>query len=147
MQKVLGDYKNRKKILNYSKQNPLQSFYKRNFICWLIITINFEQRDVIVLSVRQFYITTKIIKKFSKLWLFLFSLFNDVTSYSLHVIWMSKFKFHYLCDMEYDCHIFSKYLVLQIKNVVFQSKYLVPRSKTLDFDRNTRYFESEISKN
>ena len=52
MQKVLGDYKNRKKLLNYSKQNPLQSFYKRNFICWLIIAINFEQRDVIVLSVR-----------------------------------------------------------------------------------------------
>ena len=55
------DYKNRKKLLNYSKQNPLQSFYKRNFICWLIIAINFEQRDVIVLSVRHFYITTKII--------------------------------------------------------------------------------------
>ena len=33
--------------------------------------------------------------------------------------------------MEYDCRKFSKYLV-------FQSK-----SKTLDFDRNARYFESE----
>ena len=39
--------------------------------------------------------------------------------------------------MEYDCHIFSKYLVFQMKNLVFQSKYL---------DRNTRYFESKISK-
>ena len=84
MQKVLGDYKNRKKILNYLKQNPLQSFYKRNFICWLIIAINFEQRDVIVLSVRHFYITTKIIiKKFSKLWQLLLSHFSDVMSYSL----------------------------------------------------------------
>ena len=51
------------KLLNYSKQNPRQSFYKRIFICWLIIAINFEQRDVIVLSIRHFYITTKIIKK------------------------------------------------------------------------------------
>ena len=84
MQKVIGDYKNRKELLNYSKQNPLQSFYKRNFIWWLIIAINFEQRDVIVLSVRQFYITTKIIiKKISKLRQFLFSHFNDITSYSL----------------------------------------------------------------
>ena len=84
MQKVLGDYKNRKKLLNYSKQNPLQSFCKRNFICWLIIAINFEQRDAIVLSVRHFYKTTEIIiKKFSKLRQFLFSHFNDVTSYSL----------------------------------------------------------------
>ena len=41
--------------------------------------------------------------------------------------------------MEYDCHILSKYLVFQIKNLVFWSN-------TLDFDRNTRYFESEISK-
>ena len=83
MQKVLGDYKNQKK-LNYSKQNPLQSFYKSNFICWLIIAINCEQRDVIVLSVRHFHITTKIIiKKFSRLWQSLFSHFNDVTSYSL----------------------------------------------------------------
>ena len=63
MQKVLRDYKNRKKILNYSKQNPLQSFYKRNFICWLIIAINFEQRGVIVMSVRHFYITSTIIIK------------------------------------------------------------------------------------
>ena len=84
MQKVLGDYKNRKKLLNYSKQNPLQSFCKRNFVCWLIIAINFEQRDVTVLPVRHFDITTKIIiKKFSKLWQFLFPHFNDVTSYSL----------------------------------------------------------------
>ena len=81
MQKVIGDYKNWKK-LNYSKQNPLQSFYKRNFVCWLIIAISFEQRDVIVLSVRHFYITTKIIiKKFSKLWQFLFSHIEDVTPY------------------------------------------------------------------
>ena len=48
--------------------------------------------------------------------------------------------------MEYGCHIFSKYLVFQMKNLVFQSKYLVFRLKALDFDRNTRYFESEISK-
>ena len=60
MQKVLGDYKNRKKLLNYSKQNPLYSFYKRNVICWLIIAINFEQIDIIVFSVRHIYITTKI---------------------------------------------------------------------------------------
>ena len=99
MRKVLGDYKNRKKFLNYSKQNPLQPYYKRNLICWLIIAINFEQRDVIVLSVRHFYITTKIIiKKFSKLWQFLFSHFNNVTSYSLVDIWMFKFEFHYLYD-------------------------------------------------
>ena len=84
MQKFLGDYKNRKKLLNYSKQNPLQSFYKRNFICWLIIGINFEQRDVIVLPAKRFYILTKIIiKKFIKLWQFLFSHFNDVTLYFL----------------------------------------------------------------
>ena len=84
MQKVLGDYKNRKKLINYSKENPLPSFYKRNFICWLIIAINFEQGDVIMLSVGHFYITTKTtIKKFSKLWQFLFSHFNDLTSYSL----------------------------------------------------------------
>ena len=48
MQKVLGDYKNGKKLLNYSKQNPLQSFYKTDFICWLIIAINFEERDVFI---------------------------------------------------------------------------------------------------
>ena len=35
--------------------------------------------------------------------------------------------------MEHDCHM-------------FQSKYLVFRLKTLDFDPNTRYFESEILK-
>ena len=33
-----------------------------------------------------------------------------------------------------------------MKNLVFQSKYLLFRSKTLNFDRNTRYFESEILK-
>ena len=68
------------KLLNYSKQNPLQSFCQRNFICWLIIAINFEQRDVIVLSVRHFYKTTKIIKEFSKLWQVLVSHFSDVMS-------------------------------------------------------------------
>ena len=41
--------------------------------------------------------------------------------------------------MEYDCYIFSKYLVFQMEDLVF-------RSKNLDFDRNARYFESEISK-
>ena len=81
MEKVVGDYKNGKKLLNYSKQNPLQSFNKINFICWLIIAINFEQRDVIVFPVQHFYITTKIIiKTFSELWQFLFSHFNDVVS-------------------------------------------------------------------
>ena len=48
--------------------------------------------------------------------------------------------------MEYNCHIFSKYLVFQMKDLVFQSKYLVFRLETLDLDRSTRYFESEISK-
>ena len=48
--------------------------------------------------------------------------------------------------MEYDCHIFSKDLVFQMKNQVFQSKCLVFRSKTLDFDQNARYFDSEIQK-
>ena len=51
-----------------------------------------------------------------------------------------------LINLNYDCHIFSKYLVFQMKNLVFQSKYLVFWSKTLDFDRNTRFFESEILK-
>ena len=99
MQKVLGNYKNQKKLLNYSKQNPLQSFYKRNFICWSLIAISFEQRDIVALSVRLFHIINKItIKKFSKLWQFLFSHFRDVTSYSLVDIWMFKFEFHYLYD-------------------------------------------------
>ena len=48
--------------------------------------------------------------------------------------------------MEYNCLIFSKYLVFQIKNLVFQSKFLAFRSKTLDLDENTWFFESEISK-
>ena len=33
-----------------------------------------------------------------------------------------------------------------MKNLVFQSKYLVFRLKTLDSDRNTRFFEHEILK-
>ena len=33
--------------------------------------------------------------------------------------------------MEHDCHVFSKYLVFEMKNQVFQSKYLAFRSKTL----------------
>ena len=33
-----------------------------------------------------------------------------------------------------------------MKNLVFQSKYLVIQWKTLDFDQNTRYFESETLK-
>ena len=49
--------------------------------------------------------------------------------------------------MECDCHIFSKYLVFQMKNLLFKSKYLVFRSKTLNFDQNSRYLESEILKN
>ena len=44
---------------------------------------------------------------------------------------------------EYDCYIFSKYLVFQMKNLGFPSKYLVFPLKTFDFDRNTGYFESE----
>ena len=31
-----------------------------------------------------------------------------------------------------------------MKNLVFQSKYLIFWTKALDFDRNTKYFESEI---
>ena len=42
-----------------------------------------------------------------------------------------------IIDMEYDCHIFSKCLVFEMKILVFQSK-------TLDFDRNARHFDSEI---
>ena len=61
------------------------------------------------------------------------------TSGSKQLVFRSK-------SMEYDYHIFSKYLIFQTKNLAFQSKYLVFRSKTLDFDRNTRYFESEILK-
>ena len=84
MQKVLRDYKNQKKIIKLFKTKPLQSFSKRNFICWLIIAISFERRDAIVLSVRRLCITTKItIKNFSKLWQFLFSLLNDARLYSL----------------------------------------------------------------
>ena len=37
-------------------------------------------------------------------------------------------------------------LVFQSKYLVFQSKCLVFRSKTVDFDLNTRYFQSEILK-
>ena len=48
--------------------------------------------------------------------------------------------------MECNCHIFSKYLLFQMKHLVFQSKYLLFQPKTLDFDQNTRYFESEILK-
>ena len=51
------------KVIKLFKTKSVIYFYKRNFICWLIIAINFEQRDVIVLSIRHFYITTKIIKK------------------------------------------------------------------------------------
>ena len=35
-------------------------------------------------------------------------------------------------------------LIFQMEKLVFQAKYLVCRSKTLDFDRNTRYFKSEF---
>ena len=27
-------------------------------------------------------------------------------------------------DMDFDCHIFSKYIAFQMKNLVFQSKYV-----------------------
>ena len=33
-----------------------------------------------------------------------------------------------------------------MKKLVFELKYLVFRSKILDFDRNTKYFESKILK-
>ena len=46
--------------------------------------------------------------------------------------------------MEYDCHIFAKYLVFQMKNLVFQLEYLAFRLKTLDFKQNTRHFEWEM---
>ena len=49
-------------------------------------------------------------------------------------------------SMECDCHIFSKYLVFQMKNPVFQLKCLVFQSKNLDFDQNTKYLETEILK-
>ena len=49
----------------------------------------------------------------------------------------SMFNCHFF--MESVCHIFSKYLV-------FQLKYLVFRSETQYFDRNTRYFEIKILK-
>ena len=55
-------------------------------------------------------------------------------------------KIFVMLPMEYDCLIFSKYLVFQMKNLVFQLKYVEFRSKTLDFDQNTRCFESKISK-
>ena len=42
-------------------------------------------------------------------------------------------------------HIFE-IPIFQMKDLVSQSKYLVFQSKCLDFDRNARYFESEISK-
>ena len=49
--------------------------------------------------VRPTLLTTKIItKKISKLWQFLFTHFNNVTSYSLVDIWMFKCEFHYLYD-------------------------------------------------
>ena len=52
-----------------------------------------------MLSVQHFYITTTIIiKTFTKLWKFLFSQCNHVTSYSLVDIWIFKFEFHYPCD-------------------------------------------------
>ena len=59
--------------------------------------------------------------------------------------WLEKYGMG-ITYMQCDCYIFSKYLLFQMENLVFQSKYLVVRSKTLDFDRNTRYFESEILK-
>ena len=48
--------------------------------------------------------------------------------------------------MEYHCHIPSKYLIFQMKNLAFHSKYLIFLLKTLDFDRNIKYFKSEVSK-
>ena len=39
--------------------------------------------------------------------------------------------------VEYDCHLFLKYLVFQKKNLVF-------RSETLYFDRKTLYFKSKF---
>ena len=40
--------------------------------------------------------------------------------------------FQKLNSMEYDCHIFSKYPVFQMKNLVFQSKYLVFRFRNFE---------------
>ena len=51
------------KIIKLFKTKSVIKFLHRNLISWLITAINFEQRDVIVLSIRHFYITTKIIKK------------------------------------------------------------------------------------
>ena len=64
-----------------------------------------------------FYITTKIIiKKFSKLCQFLFSHFNDVTSYSLVDIWMFKFEFYYLYDTSKLQKNISKVTIIHSRN-------------------------------
>ena len=70
------------------------------------------------------------------------------------IIWEELFQINDMGDnfsrgtfgMEYYCHIFSKYLVFQMKNLVFPSQNLAFWSKTLDFDRNTRYLKSEVLK-
>ena len=51
--------------------------------------------------------------------------------------------FHLPCFMEYDCRMFSKYLVFQMENLVFQSKCIVFWLKTLDFDQ-IRNFETLV---
>ena len=59
-----------------------------------------------------------------------------------------EFKYFYSNSMEYDCHRFFKYLVFQMKNLVFQSKIenLGFRSKYLwntivTCFQNTKYFK------
>ena len=46
--------------------------------------------------------------------------------------------------MQFNCHILPNCLVFQLKNLVFQSKYLA--LKNLDFDQNNSYLESEMLK-
>ena len=47
--------------------------------------------------------------------------------------------------MEYDCHIFSKYLVFQIKKPSTSVKIpSISIEISMDLYRNTRYFDSEF---
>ena len=43
------------KNIKLFKTKPVTDFLQEKFICWLIIAINFEQRDVIVLAVWHLY--------------------------------------------------------------------------------------------
>ena len=60
---------------------------------------------------------------------------GHVTIWKILYLHFYKAYGHCTWNMEYDCHIFSKYLVFQMKNVVFQSKYLALRSKIRNFEK------------